>query len=208
MSTPSVVKAKRFLVNRIVDQAKRANVPLSEAETHMLGFSPASAGPAEYEASSVFEREFDKEKYEARISRLFQDVYRMDKSLGRAEIWEQSLDALAHEDIYLAGIIRKTGLRQPPVPWYLPDLRSLRQYLTAIVMVAAGILVAFTPIGERLVPDPILRTFLVLCCWLTPWLISKIARAHGEEEVEAADPGTQAGEHAPSPSALKRARIS
>ena len=52
----------------------------------------------------------------------------MDKSLGREEIWEQSLDALAHEDIYLAEIIRKTGLRQEPIPWYLPDLRSLRQY--------------------------------------------------------------------------------
>ena len=196
-------------MNRIVDHAKRANVPLSEVETHMLGFSPASASPAEYEASAVFEREFDKGKYEAKISRLFQDVYEMDKSLGRAEVWEQSLDALAHEDMYLADIIRKTGLRQPPVPWYLPNFSSLREYLTAIVMVAAGILVAFTPFGERLVPDPFLRTFLVLCCWLTPWLISKIARAHGEEDVEATEPGMQASEQAPPTSpTLKRARIS
>ena len=62
MSTPAVVKAKRFLVNRIIDQAKRANVPLSEAETHMLGFSPVSASQAEREAWSVFERDFDKGK--------------------------------------------------------------------------------------------------------------------------------------------------
>jgi hypothetical protein len=202
MSTPSVVKAKRFLVNRIVDQAKRANVPLSEVETHMLGFSPATASQAEYEASIVFEREFDKGKYEAKISRLFQDVYEVDKSLGRAEVWEQSLDALAHEDMYLADIVRKTGLRQQPVPWYLPKLSSLRQYLTAIFMVAAGILVAFTPLGERLVPGPVLRTFLVLCCWLTPWLISKIGRAQGEEDVESTEPGTQASEEARPP--LKR----
>ncbi len=191
MSTPSVVKAKRFLVNRVVDQAKRTNVPLSEVETHMLGFSPASASPVEYEASSVFERDFDKGKYEAKISRLFQDVYEMDKSLGRAEVWEQSLDALAHEDMYLADIIRKSGLRQAPVPWYLPNLSSLREYLTAIVMVAAGILVAFTPFGERLVPDPVLRTFLVLCCWLTPWLLGKLAKAQGEEDLVAPEPGTQ-----------------
>jgi len=202
MSTPAVVKAKRFLVNRIIDQAKRANVPLSEAETHMLGFSPVSASQAEREAWSVFERDFDKGKYEAKISRLFEDVYQVDKSLGRAEIWEQSLDALAHEDMYLADIIRKTGLRQRPVPWYLPNLSSLRQYLTAIVMVAAGIVVAFTPIGERLVPDPVLRAFLVLCCWLTPWLIRKISRAPGEEDIEVAEPGTQSSEQ-PSPT-LKR----
>jgi hypothetical protein len=182
MSTPSVVKAQRFLVNRVVDQAKRANTPLSEVETYMLGYSPASPSPAEREAAVVFERDYDKTKYEAKISRVFQDVYEMDKSMGRAEVWEQSLDALAHEDMYLAQIIRKTGLRQAPVPWYLPDLGSLKQYLTAIVMVTAGILVAFTPLGGRLVPDPVLRTFLVLCCWLTPWIISKIAKVHGEED--------------------------
>ena len=76
MSTPAVVKAKRFLVNRIVDQAKRANVPLSEAETHMLGFSPVSPARRSTRLRSVFERDFDKGKYEAKISRLFQDVYR------------------------------------------------------------------------------------------------------------------------------------
>ena len=183
MSTPAVVKEKRFLVNRIVDQAKRENVPLTDVEAHMLGFSPAAASPVERQSAAVFERNHEKEKYEGKISRLFRDVYEMDKSLGRAEIWEQSLDALAHEDMYLAAIIRKSGLRQEPVPWYLPDWNSLRKYLTAIIMVGAGILVAFTPFGERLVPNPILRTFLVLCCWLTPWLISKLARAHGEEDV-------------------------
>jgi hypothetical protein len=191
MSSPSVVKAKRFLINRIVDQAKRANTPLSEVETYMLGYSPASPSPAEFEAAAVFKRDYDKGKFEARVSRLFQDVYEMDKSLGRAEIWEQSLDALAHEDMYLAEIIRTTGLRQAPVPWYLPDLGSLKQYLTAIIMVTAGILVAFTPLGERLVPDPVLRTFLVLCCWLTPWIIGKLAKAHSEEDLGAAEPGTQ-----------------
>ena len=192
MSTPAVVKAKRFLVNRIVDQAKRENMALSEIETLMLGYSPATPSPAEREAATVFERGFDKTRYEVKISRLFRDVYELDKSLGRAEIWEQSLDALAQEDMYLAAIIRTTGLRQQPAPWYLPSVSSLRQYLTAIVMVGAGILVAFTPFGERLVPNPILRAFLVLCFWLTPWLISKLARAHGEEEVP--EPGQESDE--------------
>jgi hypothetical protein len=190
MSTSSVVKAKRFLINRIVDQAKRANVALSDVEAHMLGFSAVSASPAEQEAAAAFDRGYDKQKYEAKVSRLFQDVYEMDKSLGREEIWEQSLDALADEDIYLAEIIRKTGLREAPVPWYLPDLSSLRQYLTAIIMVLVGILVAFTPIGTRLVPDPVLRIFLVLCCWLTPWIISKLSKVPGEDDL--GEPGKQA----------------
>jgi hypothetical protein len=88
-------------------------------------------------------------------------------------------------------------------------LSSIRRYLTAIIMAATGILVAFTPFGERLVPDPFLRAFLVLCFWLTPWLLSKISKAQGEEDVEATEPATQETEEDP-PTAptLKRARIS
>jgi hypothetical protein len=115
----------------------------------------------------------------------------MDKSLGRTEIWEQSLDTLANEDMYLAVIIRKTGLRQAPVPWYLPKLSSLREFVPGIAMVLAGIVVAFTPIGERLVPNPILRVVVVLCCWLSPWLISKLSKGSADEEAGIAEAGPQ-----------------
>ncbi len=185
MSTPAVVKAKRFLINRIVDQAKRENVALTEIESRMLGFSSASANPAELDAAAVFDRDYNKEEYEAKISRLFQEVYEMDKSLERVEIWEQSLDALVDEDMYLAVIIRKTGLRQPPpAPWYLPDLRSLREFAPAIILVSAGIVVEFTPLGARLIPGPISRLVVTLCFWISPWLISKLAKARDNEETE------------------------
>jgi hypothetical protein len=191
MNTPAVVKARRFLVNRIVDQAKRSNLALTEVETAMLGFSAASASPAEMQASAAFDRDYDKEKFEAKVSRLCREVYEMDKSLGRAGIWEQSLDTLADEDMYLAVIIRKTGLRQRPLPWYLPKLGSLREFVPGIAMVLAGIVVAFTPIGEKLVPNPILRVVVVLCCWLSPWLISKLSRDPAEEEVGIPGAGPQ-----------------
>jgi hypothetical protein len=184
MSTPAVVKAKRFLINRIVEQAKRASLPLSEVEARMLGFSSASANPVELDAASSFERDYNKENYEAKISRLFNDVYEMDKGMGMAGIWEQSMDALVDEDMYLAVIIRKTGLRHTPVPWYLPNLSSLREFIPAILMVCAGIVVEFTPFGAKLVPDPILRVVVALCCWLAPWLVSKIRRAADQEEAE------------------------
>ena len=184
MTTPAVVKAKRFLINRIVDQAKRANLPLTEVEALMLGFSSAFASPAETEAAAVFDRDYQRDEYEAKISRLFREVYEMDKSSGRAEIWEQSMDALADEDMYLAVIIRKAGLRQPPVPWYLPDLRSLGRFIPAIVMVTAGLVVEFTPLGEGLIPDPILRLVVAVCCWLSPWLISRLGDQQVDEDVE------------------------
>ena len=115
MSTSAVVKAKRFLVNRIVDQAKREDVPLTEVEIAMLGFVEASASQRELEARAVFKRDYDDEEYEAKITKLLRAVYELDKKVGRDEIWDQSLNAVADDDqdVYLAVILKKAGLREP-----------------------------------------------------------------------------------------------
>jgi hypothetical protein len=174
MSSAAEVKAKRFVINRIVDQAKRDNVPLTEVEISMLGFAKDSASPREREAAAAFDREYDDAKYEAKIAKLVRDVREMDKNLGREAVWEQSLDTLADDDIYLAEILRKTGIREPAKPWYLPQWQTMREHLAAIAMVVAGIIVVFTPLGETLVPNPILRTVVGICCWIAPWLVNKL----------------------------------
>jgi hypothetical protein len=148
----------------------------------MLGFTPASADPREVEAAAVFKRDYEEGKYEAKIGKLFQDVYEMDKKMDRAEVWEQSLDALADEDMYLALIIKKIGLRQAPQPWYLPDWETVRKLVPTIALVGAGLIIVFTPFGENLVPNPILRVVVALCFWLSPWLISKLNREDPESE--------------------------
>jgi hypothetical protein len=182
MSTSAVVKAKRFLVNRIVDQAKREDVPLTDVEIAMLGFAEASATQKELEARAVFKRDYDDEKYEAKITKLLRDVYEMDKKMGRDEIWEQSLDAVADDDpdVYLAVILKKAGLREPPQPWYLPEWRTLRELGPTIALVLAGIIVVFTPFGVNLVPNPILRVVVALCFWVAPLLISKLTDRQAE----------------------------
>lgn len=182
MSTSAVVKAKRFLVNRIVDQAKREDVPLTEIEVAMLGFAEASASQRELEAQAVFKRDYDDEKYAAKITRLLRDVYELDKKMGRDEIWEQSLTTVADDDqdMYLAVILKKAGLREPPQPWYLPEWRTLRELAPTIALVLAGIVVVFTPFGVNLVPNPILRVVVALCFWVAPLLIRKLTDRQAE----------------------------
>jgi hypothetical protein len=182
MSTSAVVKAKRFLVNRIVDQAKREDVPLTEVEIAMLGFAEASASQRELEARAVFKRDYDDEEYEAKITKLLRAVYELDKKVGRDEIWDQSLNAVADDDqdVYLAVILKKAGLREPPQPWYLPDWRTLRELAPTIALVLAGIIVVFTPFGVNLVPNPILRVVVALCFWVAPLLISKLTDRQAE----------------------------
>jgi hypothetical protein len=182
MSTSAVVKAKRFLVNRIVDQAKRVEVPLTEVEIAMLGFAEASASQKDLDTRAVFKRQYDDEKFEAKITKLVRDVYELDKKLGRDEIWEQSLNSVADddEDMYLAVILKKAGLREPPQPWYLPDWRTVRELAPTIALVLAGIVVVFTPFGVNLVPNPILRVVVALCFWVAPLLIKKLADKQAE----------------------------
>ena len=175
MSTPAVVKAKRFLVNRIVDQAKRENVALSDIEIRMLGFARVSATPRELEAAAAFERDYSNEQYEAKIGKLIRNVYKLDKEAGKAGIWEQSLDAVADEDVYLALILKKLGIREPAqTPWYMPDRRSMRELVPTIVLVVIGIVVIFTPLGTMLIPNPILRTVVGLCFWIAPLMVRKL----------------------------------
>jgi hypothetical protein len=176
MNTSAVVKAKRFLVNRIVDQAKRMEVSLTEVEIAMLGFAEASASQKELEARAVFKRDYDDERFEAKITKLVRDVYELDRKVGRDEIWEQSLTSVADddEDLYLAVILKKAGLREQPQPWYLPDWRTVRELAPTIALVMAGIVVVFTPFGVNLVPNPILRVVVALCFWVAPLLINKL----------------------------------
>ncbi len=180
MSTSAVVKAKRFLVNRIVDQAKRVDVALTEVEIAMLGFAKASASQKDMEAAATFNRDYDHDKFEAKITKLVRDVYELDRKMGRDEIWEQSLNTVADEDMYLAMIVKKAGLHEPPQPWYLPDWRTVRDLFPTIALVVAGIVVVFTPFGENLVPNPILRVVVALCFWVAPLLINKLTDKQAE----------------------------
>ena len=51
---------------------------------------------------------------------------------------------------------------------------TIREHLGAIALVAAGIIVIFTPLGETLVPNPILRAVFGLCCWVAPFVVNKL----------------------------------
>jgi hypothetical protein len=146
----------------------------------MLSFAASSASPRELEAAAVFGREYDDAEFEAKISRLVHDVRELDRKAGREAIWEQSLDTLADDENYLAQILRKTGIREGPKPWYLPNWPTIREHLATIILVTAGILVVFTPLGTTLVPNPILRLVVGLCCWIAPLLVNKLT----EKQIE------------------------
>jgi len=69
--------AKEFLVSRIITEAQREGVPLSETERKMLYFSETAwTLPDIADVSDAFDRDYDQARYEEKIGTLLSGVFR------------------------------------------------------------------------------------------------------------------------------------
>jgi hypothetical protein len=100
--------AKEFLVARIVSEAAREGVPLSETERKMLYFSETAwTLPDMMEVNDAFDREYDQAEYEEKIGALarnFRD-WAMETEPSELEAWDEAVRALSAEDHYLLVLL-------------------------------------------------------------------------------------------------------
>ena len=97
-------EAKDFLVQQIVEQAQRENVPLSDLEKRMMYFSEgtdAVEDPASL--NEAFEKQYDTTKYEKKISLLMRQAYTRIKKEEpeRARRGNSALSTLSKGDHYI-----------------------------------------------------------------------------------------------------------
>lgn len=100
--------AKEFLVSKIVEEAQRESVPLSEIERKMLYFSEQYWSlPDIMEVNAQFEKEYDSEQYEAKLSELIRHAYDRTRKESQAETerWKEAIRILRKEDHYLIVMI-------------------------------------------------------------------------------------------------------
>src|ERR1700740_2818265 len=108
-------EAKEFLISKIVEEAQRENVPLSEVERKMLYFTESGWTLLDImQGSEDFYREYDQGKYEKKIAKL---VTKADMRVRRAsrddyDKWWAAIRFLYREDHYITVMIRLAG--QPP----------------------------------------------------------------------------------------------
>ena len=176
MNSAAVAKAKEFLIDRLVDQGRRENAALTDAEIRVLGFSEPSATASESEASKTLEPDYGDHSYETRIAQLFRNVYERDVESGLKPDWDRHLDEIANEDLYLLVMLERAGIMKTTTSLILPDWRLALGLVPALIFVALGILVAFTPFGTRLVPNLFLRLGILVVLWSAPFLISRFGR--------------------------------
>ena len=98
------MQAKKFLVSKIVEEARRQNEPLSDLEEKMLYFSENFPTlPNMMQISERFDNEVNSEEYEAKISRLAKDARSHDRqqSPENISLWNEAIKLLRKEDHYI-----------------------------------------------------------------------------------------------------------
>jgi hypothetical protein len=131
--------AKEFLVNRIVAEAQRQGVSLSDVEKKMLYFSETAwTLPNIEEVNEAFEREYDQAKYERKIARLIRKIranLRTDKE--DRDAWKDAVRALGNEDHYILVLVGEGGAAGRPRGDFL------KLVATALAIVCALLAVMF-----------------------------------------------------------------
>jgi hypothetical protein len=139
--------AKQFLISKVVEQAALEHLPLSEIEKKMLHFTEAHPSlPDIYEVNAEFERDYDSDDYEAKITGLLRRSRERDRkeSAVQALQWDDSVEALKAEDHYLLVMVYRafSEYRKSLLPTH--RVRDYAIYIgigIGVVAVAIGIAV-------------------------------------------------------------------
>jgi len=100
--------AKQYLIERIVEEARREGVALSEIEIKMMYFSETTwTLPDMGEVNAAFEREYDLGEYEQKIAGLLRGLWAEagDQDTTEAKAWEEAVGVLSKEDHYLLALM-------------------------------------------------------------------------------------------------------
>ena len=134
-------EAKEFLIAKIVAEAQRENIPLSEVERKMLYFTETGwTLPDIMKASEDFDRDYNQDKYEQKVARLVAKTDRHIREGTRDDYdsWWAAIRFLEREDHYISVMIRLAGLR--------PRGDQLRLLVTGLGIVTVILVAVFLSI--------------------------------------------------------------
>jgi hypothetical protein len=107
--------AKRFIVERILEQAEMEGVSLSEAERHMLSWSESDPGfKPDYKLAEALGNEIGDEEFEAKIASLIRRVFERDVAThsDATYLYREARAKLSEGDHYILVMLdRALGLR-------------------------------------------------------------------------------------------------
>jgi hypothetical protein len=96
--------AKRFIVEKVIKQAKIDGVNLSDAERYNLSWSESDPDfEVNYELAEALEDEISNDKYEAKVAGLIRNAFERDmaKDPGVKSLYREAYDKMSEGDHYI-----------------------------------------------------------------------------------------------------------
>jgi hypothetical protein len=131
--------AKEFLVSRIITEAQREGVPLSETERKMLYFSETAWTLPDIAAvSDAFDRDYDQARYEEKIGTLVRNFTANSRKNNRGDFdaWTEAVRTIHREDHYLLVLISAAGSKGSPHAGFL-KLAAIGFVLACLILAVA-----------------------------------------------------------------------
>jgi len=137
-------EAKEFFIQKILDQARKENINLSDVEKQMLSWRDTDPNFYENrELNERFENEISKGEYEKKIARLIRSGY--DDDLGATnvarETYEQAYKAIKSKDYYIFIMVDKAIGKDINKLGYLFWGNSSDEYILRVIL--CGLLFIF-----------------------------------------------------------------
>lgn len=102
-------QAKDFLVQQTAEQAALENVPLSDLEKRMMYFTETDPASCEnpIDLNAEFEKQYDTEEYELKISRLLRHAFKRLKHEDPEKLrnWNEAIHTLRKGDHYILVLV-------------------------------------------------------------------------------------------------------
>jgi len=137
----SAHEAKEFLVSRIVEEAQHEGAPLSEVERKMLYFTENYwTLPDIASVSEAFDREYDRDKYEKKISQIVRRAHARTRKENPQELedWKDAIGILGKEDHYILVMLGEGGVSVPNPPGMPSVWRVLGTMVLLILLAVFG----------------------------------------------------------------------
>ena len=138
------IAAKQFLISKVIEEAGFENVILTEVERKMLHFTEVHPSlPDIYDVNREFERDYDSDEYERKITSLLRKSRARDlgRSSGQGQQWKDAVDALREEDHYILVMVY---MAFPEFRSSLLPTHRVRDYL---IYIAIGVGLVLVVIG-------------------------------------------------------------
>jgi hypothetical protein len=133
----TIREAKDYLVDRIVAEADREGIPLSEVERKMLYFSETGwTLPDMKKVSAEFDRDYDQGAYERKIGGFAGKIQERDaaQSVQEQQDWDRAVLKLSNSDHYLLVLIDGVQPRRSRAMHWLTVLAAALIFLAIVAV--------------------------------------------------------------------------